>query len=175
MSKQTKQIISESKLKEDLKFRLKCDAMEMGLTFLLYFWYFGILTMAPLKTFVIVLIILLPSSYFVYFLYTVISRAVAIKNNKFTVVTEELTGMQRDEELSFAKNLLQLPLLKAGLFKRCCDALYFTGYDPYFLTPSDRSVFEYSNINDVFYIVVYNSKKQFPVIAYNSNVYEIKK
>ena len=148
--------------------------MEMGLTFLLYFWYFGLFALGPLKPFVKVMLLSLPAAYLVYASYVIISKAVAIKNNKFTVVTEELTGMQRDESISFIKNLLQLPFLRLGLFKRGCDALYFTGYDPYFLTPSDRSVFEYSNINDVFYIVVYNSKKQFPVIAYNSNVYEMK-
>ena len=53
-------------------------------------------------------------------------------------------------------------------------AFYFLNMGRYAVSPVDRSAFEYSDVDDKFYVIVYDGKNKRPQLAYNMKVYQWK-
>ena len=172
MNKQTKEILTNEKLKKELSFHMKAALpTAVALCFLsaicLLIFYFAILDMdnegvlgivvAVLYGFVVV--VLVGASF--YHLYYLIKSRSDINNGKFTVVTDILSRKVKDETR------------RAGRRSRVEDVFYFYKYGRYVVTVSDGSSFDYSSEGDTFYLVFFGKSKT-PFLAYNSKVYEYK-
>ncbi|MBQ9112924.1 MAG: hypothetical protein IJY08_05010 [Clostridia bacterium] len=86
----------------------------------------------------------------------------AIRRCEFSVVEDTLTDA-REETVHHGRRM--------SIEK----AFYFSQHGRYVVTSLDGSTFEYSYIDDVFYIVIYTrSRSPYPALIYNKRIYEYK-
>ena len=90
--------------------------------------------------------------------------AIRVKNGNFRIKKDRLMRIAVESERAYA----------AGhLHRREVTVFYFFGGGRYKISIADRSVKEYSNIDDDFYLVCVGKRKEKVMAIYNCRLYEI--
>lgn len=97
-------------------------------------------------------------------LYGFLYKLYYIESGRFSVVTDELIRMAEEGSVS-------LSFRRAEYFR----VFYFRNYGRCVLNYGNQSMFDSSTVGDSFYVVVFNSKNQPPQLAYNQKIYEYKR
>lgn len=179
MKKETKELLTKAKCASDLRYKVRGDQLDGSMAFGALLFIFGVLALgvylacyaldapAVLTGILIILTLAVPFVYLGYELHTAYVKKRMIKNGAFHIVEDRLCGWEECEpDLSLINRIRNLPD-RAHLV----DAMYFAEYGRYVLS-SDGGVLNYSMVDDVFYLVVYDSAPRTPVAIYNSRIYE---
>ena len=90
--------------------------------------------------------------------------AIRVKNGNFRIKKDRLMRIDVEEEWTYS----------AGhLHRREVTVFYFFGGGRYKISIADRSVKEYSNIDDDFYLVCVGKRREKIMAIYNCRLYEI--
>ena len=90
--------------------------------------------------------------------------AISVKNGNFQIKKDRLMRIAVESERTYS----------AGhLHRREVTSFYFFGGGRYKISIADRSVKEYSNIDDDFYLVCVGKRKEKIMAIYNCRLYEI--
>ena len=102
--------------------------------------------------------------------YKLIRKFTLLKRGEFSVVKDELVGM---EEFQYERNLLSM-IKRPFEITRYVNVVYFSCYGRYVLRPQDGGVMKYSKSGDTFYIAVFNDSPREPVAIFNAMIYDYK-
>lgn len=181
MAKETREALTKEKCASDLRYKVRCNLIDGIMAFVALLFMFGVFALgvylvcyaldAPnvVTWMLIVLTLAIPFVYLGYELRSASIEKQMINRGAFSIVEDRLCGWKKCEpDRSLVNMLRNLP---ARI--HVVDTMYFAEYDRYVLS-KDGDVLNYSLVDDVFYLVVYDSAPRKPVAVYNTRIYEWK-
>lgn len=179
MAKQTKEPLTDEKIKADLKRKAKEGLGKVLFSFLQWFILFGLLSailwfavhFAALPTvptvIVAVLLFLVPFPYPIYKIFQICADLQMIKNGDFLCKEDTLC---RISEFEVIKNIY----FWGGYYRYHRRVFYFSKAQRYVLSAVDGSVYEHSSCKDAFYVIYYPKRPHIPALCYSQKIYERK-
>lgn len=181
MAKETREVLTKEKCASDLKYKVRCNLINGVMAFFALLLVFGVFALgvylacyafdAPtvLTWILIILTFAVPFAYLGYVLRCATIEKRMIDSGAFSIVEDTLCGWKECEpDRSLINMLRNLPDRL-----HVVDVMYFAEYDRYVLS-EDGGVLKYSLVDDVFYLVIYDSAPRKPVAIYNTRIYEWK-
>lgn len=171
---ETRTHLTKEKIAEHLKSKVVKVLIERSVALVCWFVIFAAVACIAyllLDSAWALVVLVVPFIWYACIIYVSVVKLRKIKMGAFSIVEDKLDGIDECRRRYGLFASLLYPAIATG--GKHGKIFQFARYGEYMIA-NDGSVIQYSNADDVFYLVVYNSDPQKPVAIYNTKLYEWK-